>query len=223
MTIKTGGYVLDRVAIVDDEPFSRETYGYTVENADLTPVPQEGPLGTLDDFTTAGMREQADAVLCDFKLGVKKYANFSGAELVARSYRDGLPSLLCTRWETAELFKILPYRRWIPALITPAELNEESLILGLEECIYELTGRFTVARRPWRTQVHFLQHDEDYPNAVFAELPAWDIGEVVKIDTSKLPATMSNRSLEDYRCHAQANLAAGSVDNLYICDWEHNV
>ena len=209
-----------RVAIVDDQPQSRKTYGYTVSNAELDPVPIDGPLGSLDDYLRQDIEAIADAALCDYRLNLKAYAGFTGAELVAGWYKRRFPALLCTRWEKTQVDAIRPLRRWIPVLLKPNDLNEETLSEGLETCIRELGGNFTAKRRPWRTQVHFLQADEEHADIYYAEIPAWDLREVIRVRIRDLPAGLADRVTQGFRCHARANLGASEAEDLYLFDWD---
>jgi hypothetical protein len=220
MAIMVQDREVTRVAIVDDQPESREGYGYIVENADLVPIDESGPLGSLQEYLDGQITNRADAGICDFQLSGKKYANFSGAALVAGLYKAEFPALLCTRWEKAQLAHITPYRRWIPVLLPPLDLNEESLVRGIEECLKEFAGKFHAFRRPWRAQVHFLFVDEGDPDSVFAEVPGWEIDEIVKLSIRALPEPVVANGLQDVRLRAQVNLGAGSLEELYLCDWE---
>lgn len=209
---------MHRISIVDDEPGSIESYGFTVEDADRVPVPQLGPLGSLDDYLSKTHRG-ADAGLSDFDLHTHSYADFTGAELVARWYDQAFPGVLCTRYEKAQIERIRPYRRKIPVLLKPDELNIDTLMTGLEKCIREISGDFTPVRRPWRTQVHFLYQDNDTHNTFFAEIPGWSSTEILKIRLDDLPAYVRINVREDYRCHAYANVGAVEAEDLYLCDW----
>ncbi|WP_124778920.1 MULTISPECIES: hypothetical protein [Micromonospora] len=212
---------LSRVAIVDDQPESRKSYSYTVEDAELEPVAEDGPLGSLDDYLRSRhISQYADAALCDYRLGGRAYASFSGAQLVARWYKENFPALLCTRWEKAQIEHIRPYRRWIPVLMTPDELTVDTLMDGLKECLFELNGNFRPHRRPWRTQVHFLSKDDDQRNTYFAEIPGWERNDVIRVSLTDLPQEVATMVRDDWRCHARANLGAESPEELYLCDWE---
>jgi hypothetical protein len=222
MALEICGRAIDTVAIIDDQADVREVYSYRVENAELTPVPQDGPLGNsvLAYLERSGVATSTDAGLCDFKLNGTAYATFSGAELAAALYQRNFPVLLCTRWEKISLPEIAPFRRWIPSLMTPSDLNEESLIKGIGESIYELDGNFRPNRRPWRTQVHFLQAEDEYNSMYSAEIPGWELDEVVKIRLIDLPDTVRSRVVPDFRCYAHVNLGAEAFEDLYWSDWE---
>lgn len=212
---------ISRVAIVDDQAESRKSYGYTVENADLLAVPADDPLGdVVSNARLNTLQSKSDAALCDFNLSGRAYASFNGAELVSHWYRENFPAILCTKWEKVQIEHIRPLRRWIPVLMQPSDLNEESLVAGLEDCIYELQGNFKPERRPWRAQVHFLEADKEFSGYYFAEVPGWDRSEVFRIKTSDISSNAEHIILPDFRCHARVNLGAEDLESLYICDWE---
>jgi len=213
---------ISTVAVVDDQPEVRRSYGYTIQNVNLNPLSEEGPLGSSasEYLQVSSIITRADAAVCDYKLSGRAYASFTGAALVAQFYQNQLPALLCTRYETAAIHNITPYRRWIPVLLAPADLNEESLINGLQECIYELQGNMRVHRRPWRALIHFLSEDEDYPGIYFAEVAGWELDDIIKVRVGDLPASIQEQVAPDYRCFAQVNLGAESYVDLYLCDWE---
>ena len=212
---------IQRIAIVDDQSESRKSYGYTVENADFEPISVDGPLGTLADYTDhRNIRDMADAAVCDYQLSTRAYASFSGAELVSYWYQNGFPALLCTRWEKAQIDRIRPHRRWIPVLIKPDELTVDSLVSGLEECLRELGGTFRPSRRPWRTQIHFLYREDEQRDTFFAEIPGWELRDIIRIRLSDLPRNVAPRVTDDFRCHARVNLGAETAEELFLYDWE---
>lgn len=210
---------VQRICLVDDSPSSLESYGYTVEDAELEPLPLAGELGTLEDAFARGFRG-ADAGLSDFELHTHSYASFNGAELVARWYKDGFPGILCTRYEKAQIERIRPLRRWIPVLLKPDDLNPDSLMQGLELSLKELHGDFMATRRPWRTQVHFLYKDPDTFDTFFAEVPGWSVNEILKIRLHDLPQPLRSQVRDEFRCHAYANIGTGESEELFLSDWE---
>jgi hypothetical protein len=210
---------IQRIRLVDDDPDSRASYEYTVEDAARVAVADEGPLGTLDQYLDVDLA--TDAGLCDYELHTHAYANFSGAELVAQWYKRNFPAVLCTRYEKAQIERIRPFRRWIPVLLKPDDLNPDSLMDGYEECIKEMHGKFRPNRRPWRTQVHFLQQDTDTHNTFFVELPGWGGSEILKVRLEDIPAAVKGRIREGFRTHATANIGVEALEDLYLCDWEN--
>jgi hypothetical protein len=216
--------ILDRtivnVAVIDDQPLVRKSYGYTIQNVGLDPWLQEGPLPDSIDEASSSIAQGATAAVCDYKLSGRAYAKFKGAELAADLYKKRLPVLLCTQYVHAEVYQFTPFRRWIPVILAPRDVNEETLIRGLRDCIAELDGEIRVERRPWRTMIHFLSEDEDSPGVYFAEIPGWSVDQVIKIRLSSLPPGIRRSVKPDYRCFAKVNLGAESDIDLFVYDWE---
>lgn len=216
--------ILDRtitsVAVIDDQPEVRKGYGYTIQNVGLQPSLQEGPLPETVKETGSLIAGTASAAICDYRLSSRAYAKFKGAELAANLYKRKLPALLCTQYERAEVYQITPFRRWIPVILSPRDVNEQTLIDGLRECLAELNGMIRVDRRPWRTLIHFLSEDEDHPGEYFAEIPGWALDQIIRIPLSSLPPEIRERVEPDYRCFAHVNLGAESDIDLFVCDWE---
>jgi hypothetical protein len=205
--------------LVDDDPGVRQGLKYQVEFADMTPVEELGPhLGDLNSYLQRDVR--ADAAISDFHLSPKGYAPFNGAELVAGWYKQNFPSLLCTRFEKAQIDIIRPHRRWIPTLLSPDDLNPDSLQAGLNMCIREISNEFIPARRPWRAQVHFIEPDLDVHGFYFLELPAWQRSEIVRFRLEDIPGRIREKIVPGYRCFATSNLGAEDVDDIYVSEWE---
>lgn len=208
-----------KVSIVDDDEGARDSWEYAIADAQMTPVVESGPLGKFDDYMLRPL--MSDAVLCDYELrAANNYAQFTGAELVAGRYKRGVPGVLCTRYEKAQIEAIRPYRRWIPVMITPDELDPDSLARGLAESIRELTVDFRPSRRPWRTLVHFLDTDPGNTDTYFIDVPGWGIDEVLRVRVEDLPEPLRSVVVPGFRCHAKANLAAELSEDLYLTEWE---
>lgn len=206
------------VMLIDDEPGARESLSYLVEDVALTAVEPDGRLGELDEFLQ--LPNTADAAISDYMLTPHGYAAFNGAALVSAWYQRNFPAVLSTRYDNAELLRIRPYRRWIPVLMAPNELNEDTLMRGFETSLLEIGGEFKPVRRPWRAQVHFAQNDEEYAGQFFVELPGWQRDEFIQIRLVDLPETLRGSVAEGFRCFAQANLGSEDANDLYLCDWE---
>jgi len=209
---------VDRVAIVDDDEFARESWAFTIEDADLEGVGEEGPLPSIDEFT-AHVADTADAVVCDWQLKVSNYAQYNGEQLVASLYQSGIPALLCTRWDKARVDEIRSYRQYIPVLMRPDELNPDSLVDGLSTAIAELDGELQPERRPWRTLVRVVEVYEDEGRA-YVEIPAWPLSEIITLRLPDIPVPIRQLMAAGSRCHAKVNIGAERSEDLYFLDWE---
>lgn len=207
----------ESVAIVDDHADARESFGYTVEDADLRPIPIEGAIGSLAD--SASLVRGADIVLSDYELRAKNYANFTGAELVAARQRAGQPAILCTKYEKPQIERIRPFRRWIPVLMAPDDLEPGSLLKAISKCRAELDGRFEPDRKPWRSLVRFVEADPESDGRFFVELPSWELGLMVPVHRAHLPVAVQSLIEPDFRCHAMVNLGSERYEDVYFDDW----
>jgi hypothetical protein len=218
MGINISGININRIQVIDDDPNVRSSYEYPIEELNLTPVIEKGPLPPLVEFVIKS-RKIADAAICDFQLRVKKYAGFDGAETVALMYQNHFPAVLCTRYENTNIDEMRKYRRYIPILMKPSELDPTSLVKGFEVCINEFAEEFSVYRKPWRTLIRVDDMDEE--NGFFyVVIPAWDTHQVIRILKSDLPKWMLEKLRKKSRFHALVNLGAESHHEIYFDNWE---
>jgi hypothetical protein len=218
MPLEVMDRVIRTVLIVDDQEEARDSYEYSVIDAQLAPISEPGPLPSIEDFQ-GRLRGQADSLLCDYKLRVKNYARFDGAELVARCYDQKFPAILCTRYEDALFDDIRRYREKIPVLLDPDSLHPETLVKALTEVITELANGPGPRRRPWRAQVHVLDVDEP-SGIVYVDLPGWHSSSVVRLRLDQIPSGIRSQLTPGFRCYAKVNLGAENTDELYFKDWE---
>jgi hypothetical protein len=218
MGIDILGRMISRIQIIDDDPDARSSYEYPIEELKLIPVMAEGPLPIIKEFVQHS-RQVADAAICDYQLRVKNYAGFNGAETVALMYRYNFPAVLCTRYEQENIDEMRKYRRFIPVLLKPNELNPSSIIQGIEICINEFVGKYSTTRKPWRTLVRV--HDIDDENGFFyIIIPAWDPNQNIRIKKSDVPTFVIERLARKSRFHALVNIGAESRNEIYMDQWE---
>ncbi|MEK7992530.1 MAG: hypothetical protein AAB403_01885 [Planctomycetota bacterium] len=219
MALKIDDRTLERIAIVDDDKSVRDTYETSVEELEVEAVNESGPLPSLDEFVNAAPA-RADAAVCDFKLRVKNYANFDGAELVARWFDRGFPALLCTKWDRASIDELRKYRSRIPVLVRPTDLDPERIVEGLTICIQELAGKHLSSRKSYRTLVRVEEVTADRSPYAYVVVPAWNPSEVVRLLMSDIPGSIQPRVKTDARLYAEVNLGAESYEDLFFRSWE---
>lgn len=207
---------IERVAIIDDKQEVRQSFAYHVEDLKLTPMLESGP---MRDLATSVKRlaGQAEAALCDFQLRVSQYATFDGAELVAALYASRMPAVLCTRFEKSNIDEIRRFRHAIPCLLTPDELDDESLKNGFEVCIREFRNEFGADRRPWRALIRIQNIEGHY---VYVIVPAWSSIEGLRLFRRDIPEPIASRLAPGFRCHAYVNLGATRQEDLFFSKWE---
>jgi hypothetical protein len=220
MVFRINGRTINRALLIDDEQEVREWYGYAVEEMDIKPIPVPGPLEELSTCAET-LRQLADAAICDHNLRVRDYSRFNGAELVAQWYRMGFPAILCTRWQAARPEELRRFRRHIPVLLGPDELDPSTIASGLELCIKEMAGDFRPSRRPWRTLVVVEDVDlEDGRQQAYVSVPAWNRHEVIGLYLPDLPLLIRERIVSGALLHAAVNIGAEYAKELFFEDWE---
>lgn len=218
MPIVVAGRKITTVGIVDDEASVRDAYRFNLEDLELSAIIEDGPIRNPGEFV-AGVESRADAVLCDHHLKVKDYAVVNGAELVARWYDRKFPAVLCTKWEEARVDEIRRYRRRIPALLKPDQLNPDSFVAALTVCIEEHKGKFRPSRKVWRTLIRVEDIDAERGD-FFVIVPGWTQSEVVRLALQDLPGAVRPSILPGARVHAKVNLSAEGHDELFFEEWE---
>jgi len=216
MSLQIAGHEIRHVGVIEDDPGAREGYQYTLEDMDLKPVLEEGPLGRLEDYM-AGQAERYEAAICDHHLAPSGYAAFNGARLVAEMSRRKRPAVLCTAWDEANVDEIRSFRRDIPCLLKPRELNPDSFRRALELCIEEFCGHFRPSRFPSRTLVRV--EDTDTENA-YLVLPGWNPQEVIRLPRRLISPEVHSCLKVGARLHAKVNIGAERQEDLYFDEWE---
>jgi len=210
------------ILVIDDNASVRETLSFPIEAAERTPILRTEPLGSLEAFLAAP--RTADAAISDYHLSPGNFASFDGAQLVSSWYKQRFPAILCTQFDKANVARFRVLRRWIPVLIPPSELDQDSLMQGLELAQREFQDHFIPKRRPWRALVRFVEFSE-LENYANARLPGWS-EEVVALRASDLPDVVkqgikqASERQDEFRCYATANLGAETNEELYLSDWE---
>jgi CheY-like chemotaxis protein len=220
MSVQLVDRTISRIAIIDDQADVRASYEFNVEDLGLESVSEAGPLGSLLNVVTA-LAANSDAAICDYNLKVRDYSAFNGAELVAALYKTNFPALLCTKWHTASIDEMRPYRRYIPTLIDPGELDPSTLSSGLEVCIREFSGQYLPIRKPWRAliRVEDVRGTQGVP-FVYVIIPSWNTQEVVRLPNNVFPNELIPSLKPGTRIHAKVNLGAENQEQLFFEEWE---
>ncbi|RPF25998.1 hypothetical protein [Georgenia muralis] len=208
----------EKVVIVDDDPNVRRAYALTVEDASLQAVQVDGPIDSLQGFV-AGLEMKRAGAVCDFELGARNFAHFTGAELVSEWYKSGVPAVLCTRFEKAQLDRIRPYREWIPCLLTPSELNPDSLMESLKVVAREIAGHYRQSRTAYRTLIRVVEIDPGDAGAFLFEMPGWSTDIILRFRLADLPRDLRGQIAPGFCTHVRANLGAEKFEDLYFTDW----
>lgn len=220
MPLSINNVTIARVEIVDDDPVARAAYAYPIEDMELVPVfPDRLRYTDLHEFVNL-VQQRADAAICDYNLSVKNFANFYGSETVSALYERGFPAILCTRYGKAEVDSIRPFRRYIPCLLTPDNLDPTTIEKGFRKCVEEIQGIFLPSRRPWRTLL-YIEEYENVRGYIYLIIPAWNPKEIISLRLDTLPIEIQQLMKQGQsHFHAKVNLGAENYEDLYFTDWE---
>jgi hypothetical protein len=220
MSVQLADRTIQRIAIIDDQADVRASYEFNVEDLGLESVSEAGPLGELRKVVQA-IPGKSDAAICDYNLKVRDYSTFNGAELVAALYKASFPALLCTKWHTASIDEMRSYRRYIPTLIDPSDLDPSAISSGLEACIREFSGYFLPVRKPWRAliRVEDVRSTQGVP-FIYVIVPSWNAQEVVRLPNDVFPEELIPLIKPGVRVHAKVNLGAENQEQLFFEEWE---
>ena len=212
---------IESILVVDDDAEAREGFRYSIEELEITPVLEEGPIKNLAQFVKQVPR-RAQAVLCDYRLKTSgTYSSYGGDEVVAACYRSGIPGLLCTQYTDVVFGMNRRLRRFIPSLLNTSSPTPDDIRASLRACQEELSGSYHPARRPWRAlvRVHDAPADADYCHVI---VPAWNADQEIRLYLRDLPDRIRPCMTTGARLHAKVNIGADadSFEELYFYEWE---
>ena len=222
MTLQIAGRNINNVLIVDDDARVRDVYTYPVEDLNLHPVLQEDRISDLNDFIERTVTNGVDAAICDYQLKATDYSRFNGAELVSAWYENRFPAILCTKWDGVKIDEIRRYRKNIPIMLNPEELDTETIFSGFNACIQEFMGEFEDHRKAYRTLVRVEDIDaEGAPHRrIYVVVPAWNHNEVISLFLNDIPSHLRERIKPETRLHARVNIGNENDRDLYFVDWD---
>ena len=210
---------IESILVVDDDAEAREGFCYSIEELEITPVLEEGPIKNLAQFVTQ-VPCRAHAVLCDYRLKASgTYSSYNGDEVVAACYRRGIPGLLCTPFTDVVFEMNRQRRRFIPSLLNTSSPTPQDIGDALRRCQEELAGSVHPAREPWRTlvRVHAGPTDAGYCHVI---VPAWNANQAIRLYLEDLPDMIRPRMTTGARLHAKVNIGADSFEEVYFDEWE---
>ena len=210
---------IKKVLVVDDDAEARDALGFPIEELDLEPILEEGPIENLERFVEE-VPDRAQAVVCDYRLKTSgSYSAFNGDELLAKCFQRGIPGVLCTQYTDVVTEMHRRLRRYIPSLLKTSSPEPDDIRDSLRRCQDEIQGTVHPARTPWRTLVRVkdVSDDKDYCHVV---VPGWSFDQAIRIYLQDIPQAIRPRLTTGARLHAKVNIGAYSFDELYFDDWE---
>jgi len=209
---------ITRVLIVDDEPGARTGFGFFVEELGLEPIEENGPIEDVGAFIEQ-FPSKADALLCDYHLKKRNYANFDGDILAAACFKAQIPSLLCTSFTDIDFVLNKQCLRYIPAILKTVTPEASEIAASFEKCKAEMSGKYHSTRKPWRqlVRVHEVDEDGEY---FYVVVPGFDHESKIRLYIDNLPEEIQSLVKPGKRFHAKVNSGAESYESLYFDEWE---
>jgi len=207
---------IKKIAIVDDDPETRDLMGECIADAHMEPIFQNPGGDSIEQYISR-IKKISDAAIFDHRLRPRNYADFDGAEAVAFAYQQHFPALLTTIYEITDIKKIRHLRRNIPVLIHGLELEIDIIRKGIKQCLDEFSNQYLPERKPHRTLVRITEVYEDSLNVV---VPAWNHRIRLSIPRSLIPAGLEEHVDQGARFTAYVNIGASSFDQLYFEKFE---
>lgn len=212
-----------RVAILEDNPRSRDRLSSMVKSTGGIPVP-ESKAPVFDNFNFYLKSENISMIICDHRLfEYGNYANYTGAKAVAESYRSGYGGVLVTSYEKedAEL-SIREYRRWIPSLIHSTHLKPDTLVAALLEADKEARQKILAKNRiPYRTIMTIKRIvNRGTDQIVKVLMSQWNAHEEVGFPLILIPSNIQSKLEPGSLLIAQVNIEANRSEELYFDKFE---
>jgi FixJ family two-component response regulator len=214
----------DPVAVVDDIEQMARSMASLVEEAGFRPV-QIPPVHANVEELLAQIAAESRATVCDHRLGQRTAVPYDGAEVVARSNRNGVPAVLITTYaNTDENTSIRRWRAGIPRLLRRGtEADPATITEALRVAEKEAGGLYELERTAYRTVVR-VEAVRSWEGQSVAEVvvAAWHPDEVVELPTSLLLETVDVRAqhLLGRRFMAEVNIYAETAGELYFRAFE---
>lgn len=214
----------ERIAILEDDPISRERLSDYVKGIGGVPAPVGPRAPALVDFNAFLGNEGISMVVCDHRLFERgNYAAYYGAEALKEAYRSGRGGVLVTAWEKddAEL-SIREYRRWIPALIHSTDLRrntlESALLLADREARQHQPAPQRIGYRSIMAVTNLIPTGDRV--IVKVVMSQWNPNLEVGFPLHMLPEEMRRSASPGNLLIAQVNLDAECAEDLFFDEFE---
>jgi hypothetical protein len=209
------------IAIVDDDDQLAETSKWDVEGAGYNAIVIRNGFFENIDALIKRIIDEADGAICDHRLSPRGFASFLGADLVARLYDLNVPALLITQFFQDTDVSIRTHRRKIPVLLRRDMANYEAIKVGLEYCVAELDGNFSVEREPVRTLLQIAGTTEEAGEEVCdVFIPGWNPQVSVRFPKLIISEDLRPSAVEGNFLFAKVNVGAKREEDIYFFDFE---
>lgn len=211
--------VLERVAVIDDQPDAADSTSIELEDAGYSPVVLADGFQDVGALVDA-VKSVASAAVCDHRLTVTGYAPFEGAQAVAALIEAGIPALLVTTYAMDFEVSIRAMRGRLPVVLNRSELGDPELIKqAFHSCTEEMAGRPPAWRRLRRTIISIdMVTTEEGEQVADALVPAWDPNRAVRFPV-KLMGAAAEGIAKGNAYFAMVNIGALRGEDLVLADF----
>ena len=227
MTTLDGG---TPVAVIDDVRGYAEIAAGIAEEAGLHPIiisEGDGAFATPSDLLSYFRSTGGTAAICDHRLELTQFAQFSGAEFVARLFRESIPGVLVSTFAAIDDdTSIRLHRASIPYIISRDRLVPDEIMRGLQRCAAELDGDIPRERVARRTLVRVVNvATAGNTPVVDAIVHTWNPELAVRFPMQVIENAEIRRVLErgldtELRLFAQVNVGCENHDEIFFKAFE---
>lgn len=210
---------MEKAAIIDDNRKNRERWGDYVLSIGFDPIIYDNPINSLGTLERDLLQNSIQYALCDHRLNETYYAPFLGAEAVARMYDKKVSALLITGYQNSDAdTTIRTYRKKIPVLLKPEEVNKEALRKGFEITYNEIVNKNILPERQSCKAIMTITDviKQGGMNVIKVVLIQWDINTEVGFPTTMLPKKMSKIIKPGQMLLADVNVDAEKPEDLFF-------
>jgi len=204
---------LQRVAIIDDQIYGRETVAGWVEDLfDARPIPFEGPLSNPEELLTWIRSQQIDAVIIDHKLNNSGYSEHDGLHIAATLFERRMPTVLATSYERKNIKSYVWYGGKVPSVVRKG-LLQATLPQAMELAQLRIQGKHTQWTEPYPTIVRINSVDKDEVGLIISAFSPHD---GILVDRQELQDRLHCTLSEGLRFGADVNIGARTSEELYL-------
>jgi len=202
-----------RVAVIDDDQYSRDVAAEWIQNLGDEAVIFEKSIGESQDWVAAIESERCDAALVDYRLSAKGYAAFSGAELASKLGKRAIGSILLTTYRREGIVDYIAFGRHIGYVLHKDDLDEEHYPVAIKQAMKLAKGEISLEQEAFRTLVRV---DSIGDGNAFLIVPALNYGAGVCMPIKFLKAQLGRNVCEGDRFLADVNIAASDGESVFI-------
>ncbi|MCC6151855.1 MAG: hypothetical protein IT461_16520 [Planctomycetes bacterium] len=212
------------VAVIDDDENMRGMTAEFLRDASFEPIIRKDTIDQLPQFVNWIRTNKIWGAICDHRLSTGGLSiKFSGAEIVSTLFKENVPAVLLSRFDTIDAdATIRPYRRYVPKLLSPEESGAEALHAALDACAREITGTVPLERKSRRVLVRVLEKSNEANKEMLdVMVPTWRTTKAVRFPLDLIEDAALRKSVgPKSRLFVHVNIDAERSEDLFFHDFE---